>query len=167
MAQKRVLVVGAVLVAAGVGAPTAAMLTQGGAPSEARTPVVDATTPEAPPAPEPAGAPVEVAAPVAEQTPPATAPRRARAAEVPSHLGSEDLPPREPAAAPPPTTTTSTTTAAPPDPPAAPAAPSPVATQPEPPPMPTFEPDPADEGDDGSFVPPPMDPGGDVDPADQ
>jgi hypothetical protein len=163
MEQKRVLVVGAILVAAGIGAPTTAMLTQGGALPESATPAVEATTP-APP--EPAYVPIEVTPPTdLPPLPPAPVPRPEGAErQVPSHLGEEPAPPRGAGAGAPPAE--------------APAAPSPADTVPAPEPapqdpepvpqaptFPTFEPDPGDQ-DDPPLQPPAF-PSFEPDPGDQ
>jgi hypothetical protein len=164
MAHKRVLVLGAVLVAAGIAVPTTAILTQDGALSEPRTPVVEPTTP-APP--EPPEVPVAVTSPTVEPPATSTAPRRVRAGEeVPSHLGQGDSPPRRRPADP--TEPPATRTPAPPE-PALPDPPDvPEAETPETPPAPPAEtPDPADEGTDTGVIPPPPLPEDDQDPADK
>ena len=174
MAHKRVLVLGAVLVAAGIAVPTTAILTQGEALPEPRTPVVEPTTPAPPDPPE---LPVAVTSSTAEPPATSTAPRRVRAgAEVPSHLGEGDTPPRrqpaDPAAPADPADPDAgglpaTRPAAPPE-PDVPGAPPPAAEEPEtPPPPPAATPDPADVGEDtGTQLPPPPIED-DRDPADQ
>jgi hypothetical protein len=159
MGHKRVLVIGAIIVAAAIGVPTTAMLVPGGALSDAppEPPRIEITTPVAPddppivdvlePVPQPTATVLRrsperldprkdpVATPPPEQTPPPDpADRPPAAPEEPNHVV-------EPA---PPTPTGATT------PPAAPTI-APEDPDPEdgeavvPPPVFTDEPDPADQ----------------------
>jgi hypothetical protein len=170
MGQKRFLVCGAILVAAGIGAPTTAYLGSGGALSEPPTPAVEDTTPVVPP--EPAEIPVGTTVTTAPEPVASSSPRRVGAGtQVPPHTGIEPPPapraqetqasaaPAGPAPAPSPEATSPTVL--------------PTAPQPAPPPQrepPTFvpvEPDPADDADGPGPGAPPALPTGDVDPADQ
>jgi hypothetical protein len=159
MGEKRLLMLGVVLVAAGIGTPVTAMLTRGAEP-EPRTPAAEATIPAAPEAPY---LPVEMTPPLVVESGPAptSAPRRVGAdPEVPSHLGHEPPPGRPRGTADP------TATSAPAAPPAAPA-PATEATDPRTG-EPTLLPAEPGPGDDAPAVePPPALPDDDRDPADE
>jgi hypothetical protein len=174
MGQKRFLVCGAILVAAGIGAPTTAFLGSGGALSEPRTPAVEDTAPVVPPEPAeiPAEIPVGTTVTTAPEPVASSSPRRVGAGTVvPPHTGVEPPPgprtqqtqdsaaPAGPGPAPSPEATSPTV--------------QPTDVQPAPPPQrepPTFvpvEPDPADDTDGAGPGAPPALPTDDVDPADQ
>jgi hypothetical protein len=165
MTQKKVLIVGAVLVAAGIGVPTATLLVPSGAlPAPPPQPPVaeEVTTPD-----EPSGPPVLPTVAGDPVEPADYTPRRA---------GDPPDPARDPVKAPPPAQTPPPGTDADPADPADPAPPIPHSTTegpaPEPQPTevttlpvpPTFAPDNPDDADvDG---PPPVLPD-DHDPADE
>jgi hypothetical protein len=95
MAQKRVLLIGTILVSAAIGVPTMAMLAPGGGVSEAPSPAVEPADPDPVP-PEPVD---EQALPFPAVTPATTAAQAQRppadsGGEVPSHLGTTAAPPR-------------------------------------------------------------------------
>jgi len=107
MAQKRVLLIGTILVSAAIGVPTMAMLAPGGGLSEAPRPAVEpADSDPVPPEPvDEQALPLPVATPATPATP-AARPQGAPAdsgEEVPSHLGETvapqrtTSPPRKPA----------------------------------------------------------------------
>ena len=130
MAQKRVLVIGAILLAAGIGAPTTAFLAPGGATSEPHTPEVEATV---------APLPAESAAPVSAAL---TLPRTS-ASPVPPGAGLRTRPSPDRSALPDPQVQTSATRDPRPplDVPPADAVPDAV----PPPPLPVGDRDPADQ----------------------
>ena len=162
MAQKRVLLIGTMLVSAAIGAPTIAMLPPGGELSESSRPTVEPADPDS----DPVGSgPVdEDGLPFPVATLPTTAPRPQLVpaddgGEVPSHLGETVAPQR-----------TTTTQPRKPVEPAPEAEPQPPAAQPVeeatvvPPPTLPSDPDDADTGVHPTPPPPVHD---DQDPADQ
>jgi hypothetical protein len=176
MGQKRVLVCGALIVAAGIAVPTAALLGSDGARSEPRTPVVEDSTDSTPVVPpEPVDVPVGATVTTGAEPAPTSTARRVRAGHaVPPHTGV-DLPPapdapqtRPPAGSPEPVESPGATAPATPS-----ADPRPADPRPAPEPdrqPPTFvavEPDPADDADGPPAGAPPALPAGEVDPADQ
>jgi len=163
MAQKRVLLIGTMLLSAAIGAPTLAMLAPGGEPSEPAPSAVEPA--EADPVPP---APVDEEAlpfPIGTLTTTAPRPRNAPAnsgGEVPSHLGETAVPQRTTA---PPRRSVRPIQPAQPGNEGEPQAPAPEPVEEEtvvPPPTLPSDPDDADSGD-----PTPPGPVRDDDPADE